>query len=230
MERGVRGVGRRGAPRDQERGQEQESEAGHAGNLSGVARAVRQHATRPRAGSLGVPPTANTNTPHHPRATLPPVSKPALPHVELFTDGACSGNPGPGGWGYILRHPATGKETEGSGAELDTTNNRMELMAAIQGLSALKSPSLVDLTSDSQYVLNGLKEWIKAWKARGWRTADKKPVKNQELWEQLDELAGRHQVRFHWIRGHNEHPENERADRLAVAAREALVARAPPRS
>ena len=148
---------------------------------------------------------------------------PALPNVLLFTDGACSGNPGPGGWAFILKHPATGKSIERSGAELVTTNNRMELMAAIEGLSALTAPSLVDLTSDSQYVLKGLKEWIKNWKAKGWRTADRKPVKNQDLWQKLDALAAEHTVRFHWIRGHNEHPENERCDQLAVAAREALV-------
>jgi ribonuclease HI len=147
----------------------------------------------------------------------------ALPHVELFTDGACSGNPGPGGWAFILRHPATGKEVEKFGAELETTNNRMELIGAIEGLAALKSKSLVDMYSDSQYVLNGLKDWLKDWKARGWKTAAKKPVKNIDLWKRLDELASAHEVRFHWIRGHNEHPENERADRLAVAAREALV-------
>lgn len=146
------------------------------------------------------------------------------PRVELYTDGACSGNPGPGGWAFILKHPASGKEREGSGAEHDTTNNRMELLAAIRGLEALTKPSRVDLYSDSQYVLNGLKEWIKSWKARGWRTADKKPVKNQELWEELDELASRHEIRFHWVRGHSEHVENERCDRLAVAARERLVA------
>lgn len=148
---------------------------------------------------------------------------PALPNVLLFTDGACSGNPGPGGWAFILKHPATGKSIERSGAELVTTNNRMELMAAIEGLSALTAPSLVDLTSDSQYVLKGLKEWIKNWKAKGWKTADRKPVKNQDLWQKLDALAAEHTVRFHWIRGHNEHPENERCDQLAVAAREALV-------
>lgn len=153
------------------------------------------------------------------------MTQPALPHVELFTDGACSGNPGPGGWAFILRHPATGKVLERSGAELETTNNRMELQAVIEGLSALKAPSLVDLTSDSQYVLKGLKEWMASWKAKGWRTADKKPVKNQDLWMRLDELIAGHEVRFHWIRGHNEHPENERADRLAVGAREALVGR-----
>lgn len=146
-----------------------------------------------------------------------------IPNVHLFTDGACSGNPGPGGWAYILKHPATGRETSASGAELETTNNRMELMAVIEGLTALKTPSLVDLTSDSQYVLKGLKEWMAAWKARGWKTADKKPVKNQDLWLRLDQLRTGHQIRFHWIRGHSEHPENEKCDRMAVAAREELV-------
>lgn len=145
------------------------------------------------------------------------------PHVELFTDGACSGNPGPGGWAYILRHPSTGRTREASGAERDTTNNRMELRAVIEGLRALTKPSLVDLTSDSQYVLKGLKEWMAGWKKRGWLTADKKPVKNRELWEQLDDLQREHDIRFHWIRGHNEHPENERCDQLAVEAREKLV-------
>src|SRR5258708_7387410 len=134
------------------------------------------------------------------------------PHVHLFTDGACSGNPGPGGWAYILRHLASASEKENSGAEAQTTNNRMELMAVIEGLSALTRPSRVELFSDSQYVLNGLKEWMKAWKSRGWKTADKKPVKNRDLWETLDELITAHDVRFHWVRGHNEHPENMRAD------------------
>lgn len=151
------------------------------------------------------------------------VSKPSLPHVQLFTDGACSGNPGPGGWAYVLKHPATGKELEASGAELDTTNNRMELVAVIEGLGALKAKSLVDLTSDSQYVLKGLREWIKSWKAKGWKTSGKKPVKNRDLWMRLDALAAEHEVRFHWIRGHAEHPENTRCDQLAVEAREALV-------
>ncbi|MBL8875640.1 MAG: ribonuclease HI [Phycisphaerae bacterium] len=147
----------------------------------------------------------------------------AKPHVELYTDGACSGNPGPGGWAFVLKHPATGKELESAGAEPDTTNNRMELMAVIRGLEALKAPSVVELFSDSQYVLNGLKEWMEGWKKKGWRTASKQPVKNIDLWQELDALKSRHELRFHWIRGHNEHPENERCDQLAVAAREALV-------
>jgi len=146
-----------------------------------------------------------------------------MPTVHLFTDGACSGNPGPGGWGLILRHPVTGKEIERSGAEAMTTNNRMELMAVIEGLTLLTKPSVVELYSDSQYVLKGLKEWLASWKRRGWKTADKKPVKNVELWTRLDELAQKHDVRMHWIRGHQGHPENERADRLAVLARESLV-------
>lgn len=145
------------------------------------------------------------------------------PTVQLFTDGACSGNPGPGGWGLILRHPATGKEIERAGAERLTTNNRMELMAVIEGLSLLTRPSVVELYSDSEYVLKGLGEWLASWKRRGWMTADKKPVKNVELWQRLDGLAQRHEVRMHWIRGHDGHPENERADRLAVGAREGLV-------
>jgi ribonuclease HI len=148
---------------------------------------------------------------------------PHPPHVELHTDGACSGNPGPGGWAYVLKHGATGKERVDSGAEPDTTNNRMELRAVIEGLSVLTRPSMVDLYSDSRYVLDGLKTWIHNWKKKGWKTADKKPVKNQELWMQLDELSSRHEIRFHWIKGHNEHPENERCDRLAVEAREALA-------
>lgn len=140
------------------------------------------------------------------------------PHVQLFTDGACSGNPGPGGWAFILKQPATGREIERSGGEKETTNNRMELRAVIEGLSALKRPSIVELFSDSQYVLNGLNEWLDAWKRRGWRTAAKMPVKNQELWMRLDELRGVHELRFHWIEGHAGHPENERCDELAVAA------------
>ncbi len=145
--------------------------------------------------------------------------------VHLFTDGACSGNPGPGGWAFILRHPATGKERECSGGEPETTNNRMELIAVIEGLKALTRESEVDLYSDSQYVLKGLKEWIHGWKRNGWRTSSKAPVKNQDLWMELDALATKHAVRFHWIRGHNEHPENERCDQLAVAAAKAASGR-----
>ena len=142
------------------------------------------------------------------------------PTVHLFTDGACSGNPGPGGWAYILRHPASGAEREDAGGEKHTTNNRMELLAVINGLRALSSPSRVEVYSDSQYVLNGLNEWMDNWKKRGWKTAGKKPVKNQDLWEMLDELRATHDLTYHWIKGHNEHPENERADRMAVAARD----------
>ncbi|MBC7772298.1 MAG: ribonuclease HI [Pyrinomonadaceae bacterium] len=140
------------------------------------------------------------------------------PHVLLFTDGACSGNPGPGGWAFILSHPASGKSKEGSGGEAQTTNNRMELRAVIEGLGALRSPSRVELYSDSQYVLKGLREWMKGWKVKGWKTADKKPVKNQDLWQRLDELIQIHEMSFHWVKGHDGHPENERCDALAVEA------------
>ena len=146
------------------------------------------------------------------------------PSVELYTDGACSGNPGPGGWAYILRHRASDSEREDSGGEARTTNNRMELMAVIRGLSALSRPSRVDVYSDSQYVLNGLQSWMDGWKKKGWVTASKAPVKNRDLWERLDELRGEHELSYHWIRGHSEHPENERADALAVAARDAAGA------
>ena len=142
------------------------------------------------------------------------------PHVELFTDGACSGNPGPGGWAYLLRHGLSGAEREDSGGDPATTNNRMELCAVIEGLTALKQPSLVDVYSDSQYVLNGLESWLDQWKGRGWKTAAKKPVKNEDLWRRLDDLRAEHALRYHWVRGHNEHPENERCDILAVAARD----------
>lgn len=146
-----------------------------------------------------------------------------LPHVELYTDGACSGNPGPGGWAYILKHPATGKWKECAGGDPATTNNRMELSAVIEGLRALSHRSRVEIYSDSQYVLNGLREWLDQWKKRGWKTASKQPVKNEDLWRVLDELRTAHALSFHWIRGHNEHPENERADRLAVKARDAAA-------
>ena len=135
------------------------------------------------------------------------------PHVMIFTDGACSGNPGPGGWGAILIHKE--KEKEISGGELATTNNRMELMAAIQALEALKKPCKVELHTDSQYVQKGIGEWIHGWKRKGWRTADGKPVKNDDLWRRLDEARARHDVQWRWVKGHAGHELNERADALA---------------
>ena len=156
------------------------------------------------------------------------MTKPAvetLPLVHLYSDGACSGNPGPGGWAYILRHDSTKKEKECSGGEGDTTNNRMELTAAIQGLSALKRRCRVKLYTDSQYVGLGLSEWLPKWKANGWRRKEKnswKPVKNDDLWKQLDLLLAEHEVEFHYVRGHSGHPENERCDELAVAAYQGL--------
>jgi ribonuclease HI len=149
--------------------------------------------------------------------------KQSAPQVQLFTDGACSGNPGPGGWAFILKHPASGKEIERSGGEALTTNNRMELMAVIRGLEALTRASRVELWSDSQYVLKGLNEWLAGWKAKGWKTASKSPVKNVDLWQELDELKSKHAITFHWVKGHNDHPENERCDQLAVAARDAAA-------
>ncbi|MGQ0709449.1 MAG: ribonuclease HI [Rhodoferax sp.] len=139
-----------------------------------------------------------------------------LSHVVAFTDGACKGNPGPGGWGVLLRS-ANGAEKELFGGEPDTTNNRMEMMAVIQALSALRRPCTVDLHVDSQYVLKGVTEWLKGWKAKGWITASKQPVKNADLWRQLDTLVhGRgHTVRWHWVKGHAGDPGNERADALA---------------
>ncbi len=138
------------------------------------------------------------------------------PIVSIHTDGACSGNPGPGGWGAILRF--AGRERELSGGEAHTTNNRMELYAAIAALEALKRPCTVDLHTDSQYLRHGITEWIHAWKRNGWRTADKKPVKNADLWQRLDAAIARHDVRWHWVRGHAGDPLNERADALARAA------------
>jgi ribonuclease HI len=133
--------------------------------------------------------------------------------VELFTDGACLGNPGPGGWGVLLRTGAHEKEL--SGGEALTTNNRMELMAAIAGLEALKRPCEVVLTTDSQYVKRGVEEWMARWRANGWRTSDKQPVKNRDLWERLSAALAAHHVRWHWVRGHAGHAENERVDTLA---------------
>ncbi len=146
------------------------------------------------------------------------------PTVELYTDGACSGNPGPGGWAFLLRHPKTGKAIERNGGEKDTTNNRMELTGVIEGLTALTRPSTVELYSDSQYVLKGLKEWMAGWKRKGWKTASKQPVKNVDLWKQLDELKKEHTIHFHWVKGHAGHAENERVDDLAVEARDEQIA------
>jgi len=143
--------------------------------------------------------------------------------IRIWTDGACLGNPGPGGWGALMRW--NGHERELSGGEANTTNNRMELMAAIQALEALKRPSVVDLTTDSQYVRKGMLEWMANWKRNGWRTASKKPVKNDDLWKRLDAAVARHEVHWHWVKGHSGHPENERADELASSAAGAAASR-----
>jgi len=137
----------------------------------------------------------------------------AAPLVEIFTDGACKGNPGPGGWGVLMRFGAHVRELHGG--EPNTTNNRMELTAVIEGLSALSRRCHVKLYTDSQYVQKGISVWIHDWKRRGWRTADKKPVKNIDLWKRLDALTAEHQIEWHWVKGHAGHPENERADELA---------------
>ena len=142
--------------------------------------------------------------------------------VDIYTDGACRGNPGPGGWGALLS--AAAHEKEISGAENATTNNRMELMAVIGALEALKRPSQVRLYTDSQYVRRGITEWLAQWKARDWKTADRKPVKNQDLWQQLEQAAARHRVEWHWVRGHTGVAGNERADALANAAIDTLLA------
>jgi len=136
--------------------------------------------------------------------------------VEIYADGACKGNPGPGGWGVLLR--TRGAEKELYGGEAQTTNNRMELTAVIRALESLKRHCKVRLYTDSQYVQKGMSQWIHDWKRRGWRTADKKPVKNEDLWRRLDELTRAHEVEWHWVRGHAGHPENERADELANRA------------
>ena len=138
-----------------------------------------------------------------------------LPEVEIYTDGACRGNPGPGGWAAILR--TSGKEREMSGGEAPTTNNRMELMAAIEALQALKRPCRVQLFTDSTYVRDGITKWVHGWRRNGWRTSDKKPVKNAELWQALVEAAAPHRIDWHWVKAHNGHAENERVDALACA-------------
>ena len=149
------------------------------------------------------------------------VSQPALREVELYTDGACSGNPGPGGWAFVLRDVKTKKELTGSGGERNSTNNRMELQAVIEGLGSLKKRCRVSLYSDSSYVLQGLQKWMAGWKKKGWvrmEGSKKKPVKNVELWQELDGLIARHQITYHHVRGHSGHPENERCDQMAVEA------------
>ncbi len=133
--------------------------------------------------------------------------------IVIHTDGACSGNPGPGGWGAILDYNGTRKEIHGG--EINTTNNRMELKAAIEALNALKRPCKIEMHVDSNYVKDGISKWIHGWKRNGWKTADKKPVKNEELWRALDEAIQRHEISWHWVKGHAGHPENERADELA---------------
>lgn len=140
--------------------------------------------------------------------------------VELFTDGACKGNPGPGGWGTLIRFG--GHEKELSGGEKLTTNNRMELMAAIEGLNALTRPCKVTLSTDSKYVMDGITKWVHGWKRKNWRTADNKPVKNVELWQALVEAASRHEIEWKWVKGHSGHPENDRADGLASAAADSM--------
>lgn len=147
--------------------------------------------------------------------------------VRLFTDGACSGNPGPGGWAFILQHPSSGRIIDGSGAEETTTNNRMELAAAIEGLSVLKRPCQVELVTDSEYVGKGIRDWSPKWKANGWRRKEGKsfkPLVNEDLWRRLDELTSYHHVTVSIVLGHNGHPENEACDRMAVAAYKALLA------
>lgn len=142
--------------------------------------------------------------------------------VEIFTDGACKGNPGPGGWGALLRW--NGRERELSGAEPETTNNRMELTAAIRGLQALTQRCSVRLTTDSEYLKNGITQWMEKWKRNNWRTAGKSPVKNVDLWQELDQVCAEHEIEWCWVRGHSGHPENERADALANAAIERMLA------
>jgi ribonuclease HI len=138
------------------------------------------------------------------------------PDIEIFTDGACSGNPGPGGWGAVLRYGAVEKEM--NGGEPETTNNRMELMAAIMAIEAVKRPCEIHLHTDSEYLRNGITTWIHGWKARGWKTADKKPVKNVDQWQRLEAAIKTHDVHWHWVKGHSGHKENERADELARLA------------
>lgn len=144
-----------------------------------------------------------------------------MKHIIIYTDGACRGNPGPGGWGAILYYGKHQKIL--SGAEWETTNNRMELTAAIEALKAIQESCKIDLYTDSQYVQKGISEWLPGWKRRQWRTADKKPVKNAELWQLLDNVASQHEVKWHWVKGHSGHPDNELADQVANQAIDALL-------
>jgi ribonuclease HI len=153
--------------------------------------------------------------------TAAPAPAAELPQVEIATDGACKGNPGPGGWGAVIR--SAGRERELSGGEPATTNNRMELMAAIRALEALRRPCRVTLSTDSRYVIDGLTKWIHGWRRNGWRTADKKPVKNAELWQALVAAAAPHRIEWQWVKGHAGHPDNERADKLASDAAFAVM-------
>ena len=141
--------------------------------------------------------------------------------VEIFTDGACRGNPGPGGWGALLRY--NGNDKSISGAEADTTNNRMEMTAVIEALKTLKRPCEVVITTDSKYVKDGITQWIENWKKRGWKTAARKPVKNKDLWQAMDELVNKHDVTWHWVKGHSGHIENEHVDNLATSAIDDLL-------
>ncbi len=145
-----------------------------------------------------------------------------MSQVELYTDGACRGNPGPGGWGALLR--ANGRERELCGGDPVTTNNRMELMAAIEGLKALRRPCVVDIYTDSEYLRRGITEWLAKWKATGWRTAARKPVKNEDLWRQLEAETTGHELRWHWVKGHSGHVDNERADALANRGLDSMLA------
>ncbi len=157
------------------------------------------------------------NTDANPRPSAPS-ARPSMPELFAYTDGACSGNPGPGGWGVLLvarNGDTVVKERELNGGEAETTNNRMELLAAIAALEALDRPSAITLVTDSAYVKNGVTQWIHGWKRNGWRTAAKKPVKNDDLWQRLDTAQDRHDVTWEWVKGHAGHPENERADKLA---------------
>lgn len=149
-----------------------------------------------------------------------------MKNVTIHTDGGCEGNPGPGGWAAVLRH--NGRMKELSDGDPATTNNRMELLAAIRALQALKEPCAVELFTDSEYLRDGITSWIHGWKARGWRTADRKPVKNDDLWRELDALVARHRVAWHWLKGHAGHPDNERCDALARAEVQKLRATFPP--